>query len=90
MLKLAIPTGAALLVTAMAATNPDETAHVRALVDHAKRNCWDSSLAREMCGGMASLASLALSYDDHLLYSTARVGSVDTVGVLGRVMVVSE
>lgn len=90
MLKLAFPACAALLVAVMAATNPDETAHARALVNHAKQNCWDNSLAREMCGGMASLANLTLSYDDHLFYSTARVGDVDTLGLFGRVMVVSE
>lgn len=90
MLKVALPTGLAAVLAVLAASNPSETAHTRALVDHAKRNCLDNRVVREMCGGFASLAGLALTYDDHLFYSTAHVGNVETVGALGRVVVVSE
>lgn len=87
MLKLALPIGLAAFMAVLAASNPSETAHTRALVDHAKHTCLDNRLVKEMCGGMASLASLALTYDDHLFYSNAHVGHVDTFGVLGKVFV---
>lgn len=90
MLKVALPTGLAAMLAVLAASNPSETAHTRALVDHAKRNCLGNPLAKEVCGGFASLASLALAYDDHLFYSTAHVGNVETVGVVGRVFVVEQ
>ncbi|MGE5477564.1 MAG: hypothetical protein ACM3Q1_12970 [Bacteroidales bacterium] len=90
MLKVALPAGLAALLAVLAASNPPETAHARALVEHAKKNCLNNNLVREMCGGVASLATLALAYDDHMFYSTAHVGNVNTFGLLGRVMVVSE
>lgn len=90
MLKVMVPAGAAVMLAALAATNPDQTAHTRALVDHAKQSCGSNLLVKEVCGGFAGLAGLGLSYDDHLFYSTAHVGEIETVGVLGRVMVVSE
>lgn len=90
MLKLALPTGLAAVLAVLAASNPSETAHTRALVDHARHTCLDNRLVKDVCGGFASLASLALAYDDHLFYSTAHVGKVETVGVFGRVMVLSE
>lgn len=90
MLKIALPAGLAAVLVVLAASNPSETAHTRALVGYAKHNCLDNRLVKEMCGGFASLASFALVYDDHLFYSTAHVGNVETVGVLGRVTVVNE
>lgn len=90
MFKLALPAGLATLMAVLAASNPSETAHTRALVDRAKRSCLDNRVVKEMCGGMASLASLALTYDDHLFYSTAHVGNVDTVGFLGQVFVAQD
>ncbi|HLO75954.1 MAG TPA: hypothetical protein VK196_05805 [Magnetospirillum sp.] len=91
MMKAAVPAGVAtLLLAVLAATNPSEPAHTRALVEHAKKSCLDNRLVKEMCGGVASLASLALIYEDHMLYSTAHVGDLETVGVLGRVMVVRD
>ena len=89
MLKMVVA-GTVLLLAVLAATNPSETAHTRALVEHAKRSCADNRFIREMCGGVASLASLALEYDDHLFFSTARVGTMKTLGVLGHVYMVSE
>lgn len=91
MMKAMVPAGvAALALAVLAATNPDETAHTRAMVAYAKQTCLDSRMVKAMCGGAMSLASLALAYDDHLLYSTAHLGNVETLGVFGRVMVVSE
>lgn len=90
MLKIAVPAGLALALAVLAATNPSEQAHIRALVEHARANCLDNRLVREMCGGVASLATLALHYDDHLFYSTASIGGIRTIGVLGHVTVVSE
>jgi hypothetical protein len=78
------------LLAVLAATNPDEPAHARAVVAHAKDACADNGAVRALCGGLASLATLAVAYDDHVLYSTARIGEVKTVGALGRVVVLSE
>lgn len=85
MLKLMVP-AAAVVLAVLAATNPREEAHARAMVQHARQACGDG--VRLLCGGLASLATLAIDYDDHLLYSTARVGEVETIGVLGQVVVV--
>lgn len=90
MLKMVVPAAAGLLLAALAATNPSETAHTRALVEHAKKRCIDNRFVRGMCGGIASLASLALQYDDHLFFSNARVGDSETLGVLGHVYFLSE
>lgn len=87
MLKMVVPAGAALLLVVLAATNPSETAHTRALVEHAKNGCVDNNFIREMCGGVASLASLTLDYDDHLFFSSARIGGMKTLGVLGHVYI---
>lgn len=89
MLKMVVA-GTALLLAVLAATNPSETAHTRALVEHAKQSCADNRFIREMCGGVASLASLTLEYDDHLFFSNARVGGLKTLGVLGHVYTISE
>lgn len=90
MIKVIVAVAAVAVLAVLAATNPDETAHTRAMVAHAKQTCWDTRMAKVVCGGAVSLASLALSYDDHLLYSTAHLGHVETLGLLGRVTVVSE
>lgn len=91
MIKVMWPAGAtALLLAVLVASNPDETAHTRAMVAYAKQTCLDNRMVKAMCGGAMSLASLALTYDDHLLYSTAHLGEIETFGVFGRVMVVSE
>lgn len=90
MLKVALPAGFAAFLAVLAASNPPEAAHARALVEHAKKNCLNNSVVREMCGGVASLATLALAYDDHMFYSTAHVGNVNTVGLLGQVFVSAE
>lgn len=89
MIKVMVPAAIALLA-ALAATNPREDAHARAMVEHAKQRCGDAEIARLLCGGATALASLGVVYDDHLLYSTARLGDTETVGVMGRVVLVSE
>jgi hypothetical protein len=89
MIKVLVPAVLALLAV-MAATNPDEPAHARAMISHAKGACTDNGMVRALCGGLASLATLAVAYDDHLLFSTARIGDMKTIGALGRVVVVSE
>ena len=91
MFRFLAPAGAAGVLFALAATNPPETAHVRAVVDHARGNCGDSRVIKGLCGGLASLAAdMSLRYEDHLLYSTAQVGDIQTVGIFGRVVVLSE
>ncbi len=90
MLKIMVPAGAAAFLLALAATNPSEDAHTRAMVEHARGTCGDAQLVKGLCGGIASLAAgLSLHYEDHLLYSTAELGDIRTLGLLGRVMVIS-
>lgn len=90
MIKVMVPAGVAVLGV-LAATNPHEDGHVRALVERAKQHCADGGqVGRTLCGGATALATLGLRYDDHLLYSTARLGEVETVGALGQVIVVRE
>lgn len=91
MLRILAPLGAAGVLVALAATNPPESAHTRAMVDHARATCGDARLLKGVCGGLASVAAgLSLHYEDHLLYSTAELGDIRTLGLFGRVMVVSE
>lgn len=91
MMRVLAPLGAACVLVAMAATNPAETAHTRAMVEHARATCGDAQLLKGVCGGLASVAAgLSLHYDDHLLYSTAELGKTRTLGLFGRVIVVSE
>lgn len=90
MIKVAVPSAVAAMVVAMAATNPHEDAHARAIIAHSQQNCGDNKLSRLLCGGATALASLGLVYDDHLLFSTARLGHTETVGALGQVFVVKE
>lgn len=82
MIKIMVPTMAVLV--ALAATNPREDAHARQMVVSARQHCG------LLCGGVVALASPAVEYDDHLLFSTARLGDTQTVGALGRVVVVTE
>lgn len=89
MLKMMIVAVVGLLVAALA-TNPDETAHSRAMVQHVKAKCADNTMARALCGGVASLATMGVVYEDHILYSSARMGEIETLGVFGKVMVVDE
>lgn len=89
MLKIAVVTVVALLVAALA-TNPDEAAHSRAMVQYVKNKCANDVMARALCGGMASLATMGVAYQDHILYSSARMGEIETVGAFGKVVVVSE
>ncbi|HTH18242.1 MAG TPA: hypothetical protein VL974_16410 [Magnetospirillum sp.] len=90
MLKVIVPAGAVLIVAGLAATNPHEDAHARALVQNARKTCGDVAIAKALCGGAVALASVGLRYEDHLFYSTARLGDVHTLGVAGQVMVLSE
>jgi|AGTN01.1.fsa_nt_gi hypothetical protein len=88
MIKLMVPAGVAVFGV-LAATNPHEDRHARAMIEHARQGC-GGEVARALCGGATALATLGVSYEDHLLYSTARLGSVETLGVLGQVLVVGE
>lgn len=85
MWKVMVP--ALAVVAALAATNPNEHAHSRQLVTHARDACGDHELRRVLCGGVTALAVAGMRYDDHLLYSTAALGDTRTVGVLGKVVV---
>ncbi|MEW5729724.1 MAG: hypothetical protein AB1918_17980 [Pseudomonadota bacterium] len=79
------------LFAALAASNPREEHHARRMVERASQDCGRAGdLGRLMCGGMASLATAGMEYRDHVVFSTARLGSVETLGVLGRVLVVAE
>lgn len=79
------------LFAALAASNPREDHHARRLVEHAGQHCGRAGdLGRLMCGGMATLATAGMEYRDHVVFSTARLGSVETLGVLGQVLVVTE
>lgn len=90
MIKVMVPAGVAVLGV-LAATNPHEDGHARALVERAKQHCSESGqVGRALCGGATALATMGLDYNDHLLYSTARLGDVETVGALGQVVVVRE
>lgn len=89
MIKLMVPAAAGVLAV-LAATNPREDAHARAMVSHSQKTCGDNQMARLLCGGATALASLGVAYDDHLLFSTARLGKTETVGVLGQVVVIRE
>lgn len=82
MTKLMVP--ALAVVAALAATNPSEDAHTRQMVVSARNS---SGL---LCGGVVALASRAVEYNDHLLFSTAQLGDSQTVGVLGKVLVVQD
>ncbi|MBC7952256.1 MAG: hypothetical protein H7Z12_10630 [Rhodospirillaceae bacterium] len=89
MIKLMVPAAAGVMAV-LAATNPHEDAHARAMVSHSQKGCGDNAMARLMCGGATALASLGVAYDDYLLFSTARLGHTETVGVLGQVVVIKE
>lgn len=90
MIKVMVPAGLAILAV-LAATNPHEDGHARALVERAKQHCSDGGqVGSALCGGAAAVATLGMAYDDHLLYSTARLGDVETIGALGQVMVIRE
>jgi hypothetical protein len=89
MIKLMAPAAVGVLAV-LAATNPHEDAHARAMVNHSQQGCGDNAMARLMCGGATALASLGVVYDDYLLFSIARLGRTETVGVLGQVVVVSD
>ncbi|MBX9635885.1 MAG: hypothetical protein K2X44_12960 [Magnetospirillum sp.] len=78
------------LLAVLAATNPHEDAHARAMVRHSQKSCSDNAMARFLCGGATALASLGVAYDDYLLFSTARLWQTETVGFLGYVSVVKD
>lgn len=73
---------------ALAATNPKQDDHARKLVEHAQQGCAENALGKLLCGGMAALSTPAIEFTDNIVFSTARLGDAETVGVLGRVMVV--
>lgn len=89
MIKLMAPAAAGMLAV-LAVTNPHQDAHARAMVNHAQKGCGDNAMARLVCGGATALASLGVAYDDYLLFSTARLGDTETLGVLGQVLVITE
>ncbi|HSV29140.1 MAG TPA: hypothetical protein VLL76_06260 [Candidatus Omnitrophota bacterium] len=72
----------------LAATNPRQDDHARKLVEHAQQGCAENPLGKLLCGGMAALASPTIDYRDHVVFSTARLGESETLGVLGKVMVI--
>lgn len=72
---------------ALAATNPRQPAHVKAMVGHAEENCGGEAMGRFLCGGLATLASAGVDYDDRLVFSTSRLGGIETIGILGQVVV---
>lgn len=76
------------LFAILAATNPREDEHARALIGHARQGCADSALGKLLCGGMAALASPSIDYRDHMAFSTAGLGDSQSIGVLGRVFIV--
>lgn len=82
MIKLMVP--AVAVFAALAATNPHQDAHARQMVAFARQTCG------LLCGGAVALASPAVEYNDHLLFSTAQLGDTQTLGVLGKVLVVKE
>lgn len=71
----------------LAATNPHEDQHARALIEHARQGCADNALGKLLCGGMAALAAPSIGYGDHLVFSTASLGQSESIGFLGRVFV---
>ncbi|MBC7907987.1 MAG: hypothetical protein H7Y60_14750 [Rhodospirillaceae bacterium] len=89
MIKLMVPAAAGVLAM-LAATNPHEDAHARAMVSNSQQGCGDNAMTRLLCGGATALASLGVVYDDYLLFSTARLGQTKTVGALGQVVVIKE
>lgn len=78
----------ATVVAVLAATNPGEDAHRVHLTDHLRAACGENPVARMLCGGMAELAAANVRYRDFGLFSTARLGDAETLGLLGVVMVV--
>lgn len=89
MLKVVLPVGAVLLF-AMVATNPSEGDHTRVLAAHMKRVCWDVRAAKPQCPDHLSSTHFGVVYDDRLLYSSARLGEVETLGLFGQVMILSQ
>lgn len=76
------------LFAALAASNPREDDHARRMVEHSRDGCRQAGeLGRLMCGGATMLATAGMDYRDHIVFSTARLGEVETVGVLNRVVV---
>ena len=77
------------LAVGLAVTNPTEEQHQREMVSHLRANCLSAAQSRPRCG--AALKGMAqVELDDHLFFSTARAGGVETFGALGSVVVVSE
>ncbi len=86
MLKFTLP-AVCLLAGAMLVSNPNQDAHARAIVAHAKGACGPELADRIICTGAAALAAPVVGYDDHLLYSTAQLGQTRTFGALGAVII---
>lgn len=90
MIKL-VGLAALILFAAMAATNPHEDGHARAMVERAEQSCTGGGeIGSALCGGAASLATMGIHYEDHLIYSTARLGGVETFGMLGQVFIINK
>lgn len=91
MLKgLAAALAATAVLAALALTNPREDDHRRTVIEHVRAQCGQSVLARALCGGLMEFASANLTYGDYRIFSTGRLGHMETLGVLGKVVVVRE
>lgn len=75
---------------ALAATNPRQNAHAKVMIAHADKICGGETMGRFLCGGLTALASAGIEYDDRLMFSTARLGEVETIGILGQVVVLGQ
>ncbi|MGE5503477.1 MAG: hypothetical protein ACM31L_03550 [Actinomycetota bacterium] len=77
-------------MVALAATNPGPQDHRRIVVEHAARRCSESPFVKALCTGIVDFAAGHLAYRDWRLFSTGRLGQMETFGALGAVVVVRE
>jgi hypothetical protein len=78
------------VIGALVATTPGADDHRREAVAQLDAVCERLPLGRNVCGNAMDLVGGNLRYSNHLLWSTGRLGRVETFGMLGQVVVVAE
>jgi hypothetical protein len=74
----------------LATTCPGAEAHRAAVVERVRMSCGESMFVRALCGSLVQFAGSNLRYRDWHLFSTGRLGQMETFGALGQVVVVKE
>ncbi len=75
------------LAAALAVSNPGAEDHKQEAMTHVRNSCGRSPLDRAACAKLAGMLDNTVEYRDYVLFSTGRLGGVETLGLVNSVVI---